>query len=130
MVLRKERNKMKVSWRIWVLTFVLAFSAVAILNIPSSYSFLLGVLILAIPFTLTFSKSKTTKTILLLLIGVAIVSIIFFSFQKGIVITSVKSDSIYFTEGLRKGMIITSINGNKLDNVDDYLNYVTSLQSE
>ncbi|MBS3086395.1 hypothetical protein J4422_01725 [Candidatus Pacearchaeota archaeon] len=115
---------MKISWRIWVLMFALAFSAVAILNISSSYSFLVGVLILSIPFTLTFSKSKTTKIILLSLTVVVLVPIVFFSFQKGVVITSVNSDSVYFAEGLRKGIVITAINGNNIDNVEDYINHL------
>jgi len=130
MVLRQKGNKMKVSWRIWVLMFALAFSTVAILNIPSSYSFLVGVLILSIPFTLTFSKSGTTKTILLFITVVALLFIIFFSFQKGVIVTSVNSDSIYFAEGLRKGTVITAVDENKVNNIEDYINYATFNNNE
>ena len=121
---------MKISLRIWVLAFALAFSTVAILNIPSSYSFLVGVLMLSIPFTLTFSKSRTAKAILLFITVAALLLIIFFSFQKGVVITSVSSDSVYFAEGLRKGAIITAVNGNNVDNSEDYINHLNSAQSE
>ena len=120
---------MKLSWRIWVLTFALAFSSVAILNMPSAYSFLVGILILSIPFTLTFSKSKTTKIILLFLIIVVLILIFFFSFQKGAVITSVNSESIYFAEGLRKGTIITAIHGNNVNNFEDYIAYAAPTQN-
>src|SRR3989344_632652 len=112
MVLCEKRNKMKISWRVWVLVFALAFSSVLILNIPSNYSFLLAVLIISIPFVLTFLKSKTTKTIVIILIFIGALSIGFISFQKGVVITSISPDSPYFEEGLSKGMIINSINGN------------------
>src|SRR3989344_1833202 len=100
---------MKISWRIWILTFALAFSLVSILNIPPAYSFLLGILVLAIPFTLTFSNSKTGRTLFLLGIAIAVVAIIFLSAQKGVIVSSVSQDSTYFQEGLRKGMIITGI---------------------
>jgi len=118
---------MKISWRIWVLMFALAFSSVAILNISSSYSFLVGVLILSIPFTLTFSKSKTIKIILLSFTVVVLVLIVFFSFQKGVIITSVNSDSVYFAEGLRKGIVITGINENSVDNIEDYINHLPQI---
>ena len=118
---------MKISWRIWLLAFALAFSAVSVLNTVPAYSFLLGVLVLGIPFTLTFSKSTTTKIILLFAISLGMVLIVLFSFQKGVVITSVPSDSIYFTEGLRKGMIITAVNGNPINNFDDYTASISSI---
>lgn len=112
---------MKISWRVWVLTFVLALSLVSILNISSASNFLIGVLVLSVPFTLTFSKSRTTKVIIMILTVIAFVLIILFSFQKGAIITSISSDSVYFTDGLRKGMIITSVNQNTVNNVEDYI---------
>ncbi|MEK6811964.1 MAG: hypothetical protein AABX76_00205 [Nanoarchaeota archaeon] len=112
---------MKISWRVWVLTFVLALSLVSILNISLASNFLVGALVLSIPFTLTFSKSRTTKVIIMILTVIALILIIFFSFHKGAIITSISSDSVYFTDGLRKGMIITSVNKNTVTNVEDYI---------
>ncbi|MEK6741854.1 MAG: hypothetical protein AABX68_01565 [Nanoarchaeota archaeon] len=112
---------MKISWRVWVLAFVLALSLVSILNISLASNFLVGALVLSIPFTLTFSKSRTTKVIIMILTVIALILIIFFSFHKGAIITSISSDSVYFTDGLRKGMIITSVNKNTVTNVEDYI---------
>ena len=115
---------MKISWRIWVLTFVLALSLVSILNISPVSNFLVGTLILSIPFIITFSKSKTTKFLFFSLIAIALILIVLFSFQKGAIITSINSDSTYFNEGLRKGMVINSINGNNVANIEDYITQI------
>ena len=40
--------------------------------------------------------------------------------EKGVLITDVNSNSSAFTEGLRKGQIITSINGIPVNNINDY----------
>ncbi len=115
---------MKISWRVWVLTFVLALSLVSILNISPLSNFLVGTLILSIPFTLTFSKSEMMKMIIMVATITALIAIVLFSFQKGAVITSIDSGSPYFTDGLRKGMVITSINGNSVSNVEDYVSQI------
>src|SRR3990172_11093446 len=100
---------MKISWRVWILFFALAFSVVSILNIEPAYSFLVGLLIISMPFTLTFTKSKYSRIIILTLTSVAIILLILFSFQKGVMISSIEETSQFFIEGLRKGMIITAI---------------------
>lgn len=41
-------------------------------------------------------------------------------FQKGILITSVESNSTAFEQGFRQGQIIVSIDGNKIQNVRDF----------
>ncbi len=42
--------------------------------------------------------------------------------QKGVLITSVESNSTAFEQGLRQGQIITSIDGNSINNLDDFTN--------
>ncbi|MEK6945615.1 MAG: PDZ domain-containing protein [Nanoarchaeota archaeon] len=42
------------------------------------------------------------------------------NFQKGVVITSVEANSTAFDSGLRKGQIITEIDGSKISNVADF----------
>jgi len=42
------------------------------------------------------------------------------SFDKGVVITSVETNSTSFNEGLRKGQIITSIDGKEIISLEDY----------
>src|SRR3989338_1985394 len=45
--------------------------------------------------------------------------------DKGILITSVDQNSTAFNEGLRKGQIIISIDGKKVNNIEDYSNIIT-----
>ena len=44
------------------------------------------------------------------------------NFQKGVIIKSVDKNSTAFEQGLKTGMIITSINNQKINNFDDYKN--------
>jgi len=41
-------------------------------------------------------------------------------FQKGILVTSIESNSTAFEQGLRQGQIITEIDGNKINNLEDF----------
>jgi S1-C subfamily serine protease len=41
--------------------------------------------------------------------------------KKGVEISSINDDSKVFSEGLRKGMIITQINGKTINSVEDYV---------
>ncbi len=42
------------------------------------------------------------------------------SFQKGVMITSVEANSTAFDAGLRKGDVITQVDGNKITSIEDY----------
>ncbi|VVB80250.1 Protein-export membrane protein SecD [uncultured archaeon] len=121
---------MKLTWRIWILVLALAFASISVLNLPVMYNTLVGLLIISILVTLSYSKSKKLTIILLVLTGLIILAILFFGFQKGVVITSVPGDSVSFTEGLRKGMIITSINGNSISNIEDYSKIISLVAFE
>jgi preprotein translocase subunit SecD len=46
--------------------------------------------------------------------------------QKGVLITNVETNSSAFNEGLRQGQIITAIDGEKINNLDDYSNIIFS----
>jgi len=118
---------MKLTWKIWVLVFALAFAAMSVLNIPIMYNILLGSLIISILATLSFVQEKSTRIFLLILTGVAILAIILFTAQQGVVISSVTVDSTAFNEGLKKGMIITAINGNAIKSTEDYSSQISSL---
>src|SRR4030043_1239969 len=41
-------------------------------------------------------------------------------FQKGVLITSVQTNSTAFDQGLRQGQIITEIDGNTINSIEDY----------
>ena len=49
------------------------------------------------------------------------------SFQKGVTIKSVEKNSTAYDEGLRTNMIITAINGEKINNFQDYTNIINSI---
>jgi preprotein translocase subunit SecD len=71
---------MKLSWKIWLLIFVLMCSALLISP----------------------------------------------NFDKGVIIKSVEKNSTAFDSGLRSGSVITSINGEQVNNVEDYQNIINS----
>lgn len=112
---------MKLTWRIWVLVFVLALMSISILNLPVLNSALIGLLIISIPVFLVYTNSKKVLTGLIVLVATLIILITFFSFQKGVIINSVDSNSPAFSEGLRKGMTISEINGIKVENLEDFI---------
>lgn len=118
---------MNLGWKIWVLIFALAFSAMSILNLPIQFNVLVGVLIFSILFILSFIKKRTERIALIIMAVVSIFAIILFASQHGVLITSVMQDSVAFEQGLKKGMIINSINGNKIDSPDEYFNSLNSL---
>ncbi len=72
--------KRKLSFRIWILIGVLAFSMLSIFITPYGIAF----------------------------------------FQKGVLVTSVDANGTAFEQGIRKGQLITEIDGQKITNLDDY----------
>jgi preprotein translocase subunit SecD len=99
----------------------------SILNLPSANVFLVGILGISILFSIIYPKNKSTKVFLICLTLLVMVLIILFSFQKGVIVMSVDKDSKFFSEGLRKGMIITAINENPIENVEEYSQQINSL---
>ena len=70
-------------------------------------------------------KIKLTWKIWILIIVIALSLISIFGLppkflEKGVLITSVEQNSSAFNEGLRKGQIIDSVDGQKVNSVDDY----------
>lgn len=118
---------MRITWKIWVLIFALSFAAMSVLNLPIAYNVLVGSLIISILATLSFVKEKTARMFFLILTFAAIFAIVFFTAQQGVLVTSVSADSTAFSEGLAKGMIISSINGNPIKNIEDYSVQIDSL---
>lgn len=71
-------EKMKLTWKIWLLIIILSMSLLSIFGIPPTF------------------------------------------FQKGVLITSVETNSTAFEQGLRSGQIITEIDGTKIDTIIDF----------
>jgi len=68
---------------------------------------------------------KFTLKIWLLIIAVLLSLLIIFGlpltlFQKGVLITSVDNNSTAFQEGLRQGQVITGIDGQQIDSLEDF----------
>lgn len=118
---------MKLNWKIWILVFALAFSVMSILNLSTTYTLLAGILIISILATLSFAKGKYAKIFLLALTGLAVIWIILFASQSGVLVSSVTSNSTVFDEGLRKGMIITAINGDSINSIEEYSSKIGEL---
>lgn len=78
MVYGKEKMKIKLTWKIWLLIIAVALSLLSIFGMPPIF------------------------------------------LQKGVLITSVDSNSTIFEEGLRQGQIIMEIDGVKINNVEDF----------
>jgi len=75
MVCGEEKMRTKLTWKIWLLIIVLAFSLISIFGIPPTF------------------------------------------LEKGVLITSVETNSTAFEQGLRQGQIITSINNKQIENL-------------
>jgi len=67
---------------------------------------------------------------LLLIILVTALLILSPTFKKGVLIKSVEKNSTEFDSGLKQGMIITSINGEKINNLNDYSGTINSIFPE
>ena len=70
-------------------------------------------------------KIKLTWRIWILLIVVALSFLALFGsstnfFQKGVLVTSVEQNSTIFEQGLKKGQIITEIDSQKIESLEDY----------
>lgn len=75
---------------------------------------------------------KITFKIWVLFAAVALSLISIFSippiiFEKGVTVSSVKSNSTIFDNGLRTGMVIQEINGQLINSVEDYSNAMKSI---
>jgi len=63
--------------------------------------------------------------LLIFFISASLLAIFPLDFAKGVEITSVEEDSIAYNQGLRQGMIITNIDGNLINNFEDYKNSIS-----
>ena len=77
---------------------------------------------------------KITFRIWILIIAILLSLISIFSipptfFEKGVVVSSIEQNSTIFQDGLRKDMIIQSINGQTINTIDDYSQSLSSLNN-
>jgi len=112
---------MKITFRVWILAISLALAAITIINGSSFYRILAGVIILLIPFVLTRVDSRAGKIIAIIILTLSFVYVVYASAETGVVVSSVGKNSTAFNEGLRQGMVITSINSEVIEDVNSYI---------
>jgi len=81
---------------------------------------------------MVFGEEKMNWKIWLLIIVVlgSLLAIFPLQFSKGVKIVSVDDNSLAFQQGLRQGQIITNIDGEKVNNFQDYSRIISSKFSE
>ena len=122
-----QKNRMKVTWRIWLLFLAVAISVVSIISSETHIKMLVFLLIIGILVVLNFVSSKTGRFFLILIFVVIGAFLLFNSSAEGVSIKSIDTESIAFTEGLREGQVITHVNGQEILSVDDYSSVVEEL---
>jgi len=117
---------MKLTWRMWVLGIALILSVITIFNINSSVKLLVLILLTGSLFALHKFEGKKSLLLFIILLVVSAL-LIFSSFESGVVIKSLDKESDFFKQGLRNGEIIKSLNGNKVENMEDYFNVLQGI---
>jgi len=69
----------------------------------------------------------TLRVWILIIVLILSLLVISPSFKKGVIIKSVEKNSSAYEEGLRSGMIIKSINGENINNIEDYSRIINSI---
>jgi preprotein translocase subunit SecD len=123
---------MKLTMRMWILGFALAISIISIINAEGSTRFLIFLLLIGILFVLTLIKSNSAKVFIILIFIATTAFLIVSSFETGVVINSVEQDSQAFSQGIRQGQVITSVNNIPVLTPLDYSNAIdqTFISSE
>lgn len=111
---------MKLTLRIWILVICLALAAVTIINASTNIRLLIGAIILLIPISLAYINSKIGKVFILIILIASLSYVIYSSGQEGVIIKSIEKNSPGFEEGIRSGLIITAVNGEKISTIQDY----------
>ena len=112
-----------------MLGIFLAFSIISILATSAQTKFLVFALLIGILFILTFIKSRSGKIFIITVFLLTAVFVIYNSTDTGVIIKSVDQNSVAFEQGLRRGQIITAINGQQVENLLDYSSKIESLYS-
>jgi preprotein translocase subunit SecD len=120
MVLRGKGDKMKISFRVWLLAVCLALAFIAIVNGSTSYRLLAGLIVLLVPVGISYTNSKIGKVVVTIILLLSLFSVVYLSAQEGVVIKSVDKNSTAFVEGIRSGMVIKAIGGQEIKSIADY----------
>jgi len=122
-----EVCRMKLTWRMWLLGIVLAFSIISILSGEAFTKLLVFLLLVGIMLVLTYIKSRAGRFLIIIIFLLTAIFLIYNSIETGVLIKSVDQDSKAFSQGLRQGQIITAINGQQVETLSDYASTIDNL---
>jgi len=118
---------MKLTLRIWILGFALAFSAVSILSGNPSVKFLIFLLLIGVLFVIKMVKSKQGKIFIAIIFILTAIFLAYNNVNEGVVIKSVGIDSNLLDQGMETGEILVSVNGEKITSLENYFSIINSL---
>ena len=118
---------MKLTPRLWILGIALAFSAVSILSGNPSVRFLIFLLLIGILFVDTMVKSKQGKIFIAIIFLLTAIFLVYSNVETGLSIKSVGIDSELLEQGMENGEILISVNGEKIESLEDYFLITNSL---
>ncbi len=118
---------MKLTLRIWILGFALAFSAVSILSGNSSVKFLIFLLLIGVLFVITMVKSKQGKIFIAIIFILTAIFLAYNNVDEGLSIKSIGADSTLLEQGMETGEILISINEEKINSLENYFSITNSL---
>jgi len=118
---------MKLTWRIWILGLALAISVISIIRAEATTKLLIFLLLAGIMLILTFIKSKAGKIFTIIVFLAVAVFLIYNSIETGVIIKTIDGDSAAFQAGLQHGQIITAINDQQIENLEDYSSVMESI---
>ncbi len=121
-MLKKNNKKMKsnISWKIILLISVLTVSFISIFNSATQYKLLVFGIFLIFLASFLFKFPHLKILFLILLLG-SLLLLVYTSFiQTGVIISGVEFNSSAFEQGLRQGQIIKEIDGEKIENINNY----------
>lgn len=110
----------KLTFRIWLLSILLAVSIIWIFNLSSFIRLLIFSLLFLIPFSINKFKSKKIIFLISAMVLVLTYFLIISQSQTGVIIKTVEINSTAYEQGLRTGQIIKEINGNPIKNLDSF----------
>ncbi len=110
----------KLTFRIWLLSILLAVSIIWIFNLSSFIRLLIFSLLFLIPFSINKFKSKKIIFLISAMVLVLTYFLIISQSQTGVIIKTIEINSTAYEQGLRTGQIIKEINGNPIKNLDSF----------
>ena len=118
---------MKLTLRLWILGIALAFSAVSILSGNPTVKFLIFLLLMGVLFVNSIVKSKQGRIFIAIIFLLTAGFLAYTNVETGLSIKSVGLGSELLEQGMSTGEILISINGEKIESLENYFSITNSL---